>query len=846
METYLSAYLICLALLVVIITGIAIRAFINWQTPGARTLGALMLSMAVWAGFYFLEIVHPSIQAKIFARRMLYLGMTLSPPLWLAFALRYTGIGAWWLMNGRIFLLAIPGAVAFLLGSTNDLHHLVWTSLTSTGVYFAPLDAEYGIGFWIYFTLAYTMVATGIIVYFISYLKAEKALRVRTGIVLAGVILTTIVNAVFIYFENGISLDPTPLFLGFSAPLIALGFFRFGVPSLFPLAAAIVIENLQDAIIVVNREGEVVNLNPAAGRLLGMNTFWFGKTALSILPQAEKFNKIWDSPESNIDVELKSGGTTKWYDARVIPIQKKGDGLLGRVVVLHDITNEQAHLRAEERRSRQLALLEEAGRRIADSFDEREILQRAVETVTRQFGYAETAISLLTADNMLEIAAISGAEDFGYRPGYRQKLGEGIIGYTAGLQKTYVSGNVSEDSHYYSTSTKSGSAICTPIFQKGALYGVFYAESLELNAFGELDILTLETLASQISESLHRAALYAQTQSDLRTLTAIQEISKLVASSLDLETISRTVVKSLKEAFGYTHVSIYFLNDDYLNLSAQVGYPENMVIKKIHISQGVAGRTIRTKSVQFIEDAEKEDTFLKADTNITSEICVPLIKDDNVLGVLNVESGEETRLKEADVKLLATIAGPIAVSVDNARLHAEIKKMATTDAVTGLANRHIFEQAINAEVERAERKGTQLSLIVFDIDFFKEYNDKWGHPAGDARLRAVANLIKLNLRKYDIAARYGGDEFAIILSECDQPSAVQFAQRLRNGIQEGAPHPPTDGEGVSGYTLSMGIATFPLDAILPAELLIAADHAAMRAKQQGRNRVKLASDYESA
>lgn len=818
----------------------------NWHTPGAGTLGALMLSMAVWAGFYFLEIIHPSIQVKVFARKMLYLGMTLSPPLWLAFALRYTGIGSWLSKNGRIYLLAIPGTVAFLLGSTNDLHHLIWTSLSSTGIPFAPLDTEYGTGFWVYTILAYSMIAAGIIVYLVSHIRSGKTARVKTGIVLAGVILTTVVNAVFLYLENGIFIDPTPLSFGLSAPWIALGFFRFGVPSLFPLAAAIVIENLQDAIIVVNREGEVVNLNPEAGRLLGMNPFWFGKTALSILPQADNFKKIWDSPESTINVELKSGGTTKWYDARVIPIQKNGNDLLGRVIVLHDITSEQSHLRAQERRLRQLALLEEAGRRIADSFDEREILQRAVETVTRQFGYAETAISVLTPDNMLEIAAISGAEDFGYRPGYRQKIGEGIIGYTASLQKTYVSGNVSEDRHYYSTSTRSGSAICTPIFQRGALYGVFYVESLELNAFGDLDILTLETLSSQISESLHRAALYAQTQSDLRTLTAIQEISKLVASSLDLETISRTVVKSLMEAFGYTHVSIYLLDDDYLNLSAQVGYPESMVIRRIHISQGVTGRAIRTKSVQFIEDTEKENTFLKADTNITSEICVPLLKEDNVLGVLNVESGADKRLNESDVKLLTTIAGPIAVSVDNARLHAEIKKMATTDAVTGLSNRHIFEQAINAEVERAERKGAQLSLIVFDIDFFKEYNDMWGHPAGDARLRAVANIIKLNLRKYDIAARYGGDEFAIILSDCDQPSAVQFAQRLRDGILEGAPHPPADGEGVSGYTLSMGIATFPRDAILPAELLIAADHAAMRAKQQGRNRVKLASDYESA
>ena len=86
METYLLVYLVCLAFLVILITGIGIRAFIDWQAPGARTLGSLMLAMAIWAGFYILEIMHPSLPIKIFARKLVYLGMTLSPPMWLGFA----------------------------------------------------------------------------------------------------------------------------------------------------------------------------------------------------------------------------------------------------------------------------------------------------------------------------------------------------------------------------------------------------------------------------------------------------------------------------------------------------------------------------------------------------------------------------------------------------------------------------------------------------------------------------------------------------------------------------------------------------------------------------------------
>ncbi|MBN8580234.1 MAG: diguanylate cyclase [Anaerolineae bacterium] len=846
MDTSLTLYLFSLSILIVITTGISIRVLRQWNIPGARTLGFLMLSMTVWAVFYLIEILHPDLAMKIFARKMLYLGMGLAPALWLGFALRYTGIHEWWSRRGRIFLLTIPAIISFFLGFTNEFHGLIWVSHSLAQNQPAPLMIEYGPAFWLCAAIAYGMIATGIIVYIIAFIKSDRVLRVKTGIMLLGVFLTAIVNFIFLFYGKNHQLDPTPISFAISAPLIAFGFFRFGISSLFPLAAVLVVENLRDAIIVVNKNDEITDINQSALKRLGLKISSEKQSAFSTLPEPEQFKKIWNSPEANFKFEhVVEEGISKWYEARVIPIPKTGADLVGRAVILHDISNEQMLLRAERRRSQFLSLLEETGRHIADSFEELEILQRTVDSITRLLGYPETAISLLTPDNMLEIAVISGTEDFNYQPGYRQEFGSGIIGYTASLKKTYITGDVSKDRHYFSTSDRSGSALCTPIFKQGVLYGVLYVESFELQAFDIQDVLTLETLATQVSESLQRALLFAQTRENLRTLETIQDVSKLVASSLDLETISQTVVESLKQAFGYSHVSIYFLQDEYLHLAAQTGYPEDSVIRMIHISQGVAGKTIRTKTAQFIENTTKEDTFLRADIQVTSEICVPLLKDDLVLGVLNVESTPQKPLRQSDVDLLTAIAGPIAVAVDNARLHMELKKMATTDAVTGLSNRHVFEQALVAEVERAGRNGTPVSLIIFDIDYFKEYNDQWGHPAGDARLKAVADIIKVNLRKYDVAARYGGDEFAIILSDCNQQNASTFAERLHQSAQIESPEMPENDKRKPGHTLSIGIATYPQDAIQSNELLIAADHAAMRAKQQGRNRIKLASDYET-
>jgi len=842
MEVGLSIYLVCLFVLIVMTTVFAIRAFAQWREPGSRTFGLLMLAMVVWAGFYMLEILTPSLPLKMTARKLLYLGMVLSPPLWLGFALRYINYSKWWLQKGRMFILTLPGILAFLLALTNEHHHLIWVPGEQDAGRYTALHLAAGPAFWIITGFAYTMIGLGILVYLSVFFRSTGSDHFSSGVMLAGVTVSAIVNLLFLFAEISPEIDPTPLSFLLSAPLMAFGYFRAGASSILPLTARLVIDQFQDGIIVLNLKNEVTDMNRSARSLLQINDPPQKTVIFDLFPQATLLKTIWESPEKHLKMGWTQDGQNKWLDARVAPLQKDDHEPLGHVIVLHDITEAQELLKSERRRSQQLNLLEEIGRNIADSFDEKEILQRAIDAIIQRFGYALASISVLISEETLEVKVIGGTKDFGYKPGYRQSIHEGIIGHTATTRMTYIANDVSKDPYYYSSLSTSGSAISTPILKQDALYGVLYVESLEPNTFDKVDIKTLETLASQISASLHRAALYDETQQNINVLSTLQNISKAISSSLDMGIIAEKVVHGLQEAFGYTHVSMYLLEEDYLRLAGEVGYPKDMVIPRIHISQGVSGRSIRTKTVQFIEDTTREDVFLKADHNITSEICVPLLKEDKVLGILNIEANNSRRLSHRDVDLLTIIASPIAVAVDNAYLHAQIKRLATIDAVTGLSNRHVFEQTLTAEVERAQRNNSHVSLIIFDIDSFKEYNDKWGHPAGDARLKAMGDMIKKCLRKYDIAARYGGDEFAIILSNADEQEALAFAKRLHEAAQAGTEEPPCEGLGNPGYTLSMGIATFPTDAETQAQLLIAADNAALRAKHLGKNRIQLARD----
>ena len=183
------------------------------------------------------------------------------------------------------------------------------------------------------------------------------------------------------------------------------------------------------------------------------------------------------------------------------------------------------------------------------------------------------------------------------------------------------------------------------------------------------------------------------------------------------------------------------------------------------------------------------------------------------------------------------MAPPAPFADSLAHLHAELKRLAWTDALSGLSNRRAFDQMLDTEVARADRYGHALSLIIMDLDSFKEYNDRWGHLAGDERLKQLAGMLRQAVREPDITARYGGEEFAAILPDTGKDGALALAERLRACAEAQSPTPDRRRGPISGYTLSVGVASYPQDAVSAHELLLAADNAELTAKRMGKNRV---------
>jgi len=225
----------------------------------------------------------------------------------------------------------------------------------------------------------------------------------------------------------------------------------------------------------------------------------------------------------------------------------------------------------------------------------------------------------------------------------------------------------------------------------------------------------------------------------------------------------------------------------------------------------------------------------------TAYVCLPLIAKSDVLGLLHLRSRQSTQIQSeqnviSDLKDMAVILSEyLSLSIANIQLNERLARQSVRDPLTGLYNRRFMIESLEREIKRAERNRTQVGIIMADIDHFKQFNDKYGHAAGDKVLTQMGGFFKAGLRGSDVACRYGGEEFVFILLESSAENTFKRAGQMREEVKNLEVH--YDGELLASITLSMGISTYPDQGSNAEDLLRVADAALYRAKQEGRDRI---------
>src|SRR5438445_11005953 len=379
-----------------------------------------------------------------------------------------------------------------------------------------------------------------------------------------------------------------------------------------------------------------------------------------------------------------------------------------------------------------------------------------------------------------------------------------------------------------------------PLMQRGRAIGVMAVHSLQERLFDEGHLEFMRVLSSEAGIALENARLFREEQTKSRQLTLLNNISRNAITTLNSDEMLANIAAELEEFLTYDHIGIAQL--DYSNkevvIQAEAGRRRGALGQRIPLGEGLVGQVARRGKLIAVRDLAAPDAaggpVLPASA---SAIALPMVYADQLHGVLYVETSEPCDFSEEE-SLLRTLADLISSALHNALTFQKAQEQAITDGLTGVKTHRFFMEALSAEWKRSTRAGRSFALVLMDLDRFKFVNDFFGHLEGDLVLQRVGHILEQNCRRSDVVARYGGDEFVILMPETNIEHARQLASKLRAWVSSD----PLLRE--KSITASFGIASYPLHGSIPQELIQVADASMYLSKHQGGNAVSTAEHFD--
>lgn len=331
-----------------------------------------------------------------------------------------------------------------------------------------------------------------------------------------------------------------------------------------------------------------------------------------------------------------------------------------------------------------------------------------------------------------------------------------------------------------------------------------------------------------------------------KRLAILTDIVKTANSILEPRKVIELIMGKIQQLIPSDAWSMLMVDEERKELTFELALGEkskDLSALRVKIGEGVAGWVAQTGKPTIVNDAARDPRFTgkfdsKTQFRTRSILCAPLISRGRTIGVVEIINRRGGRFTQADLDVLLTLVEPCAIAIENAILFQKAEQLTITDDLTKLFNSRYLNLYIGREIKRCKRHGIPLSVIFLDLDGFKGVNDQYGHLAGSSTLTEVGGILALAVRESDILARYGGDEFVVVLPETPPSGALVIAERIRRSIES---HCFLEAQGLAArISASFGIASYPDHALTPDGLIQKADQAMYRVKERDKNGIEVA------
>jgi diguanylate cyclase (GGDEF)-like protein len=326
-------------------------------------------------------------------------------------------------------------------------------------------------------------------------------------------------------------------------------------------------------------------------------------------------------------------------------------------------------------------------------------------------------------------------------------------------------------------------------------------------------------------------------RSQLRTAEAMGRASVTDGQNVEADALLERFLLLSSELVKADRAVFWLMNHETGELAPTVAHPDKgpFARKVAQYGDGLIGHAAMRTRPRLVYDAARDPHRGQREAASGAWLLYPIVVGDRPLGVAQWVRQSSQPFSQEDIARLDTLVPQATIALENIRIRARMHHLAATDGLTELWNQRKMTDLLREELRRAQRYQHALSVLMLDVDSFKTFNDTYGHPQGDQLLRSIATILRANTRTVDYVGRYGGEEFLILLPETSKDDACRMAERVRSAVEQRG-HLTVEGETVY-RTISVGVASYPEDALNPSELVQRADEALYRAKRSGKNRV---------